>query len=290
MVIETLERLAAGSTTTTTRSSSSTTTPTDPALWQPGRGVLRAARTHQVPPPRGLARVQVRRAQPRADAVTDPRAERDRRRRRGLPGASPTSSPSARRSSAIPRSSFVQTPQDYRDWRAAPYFRRLYYSYGYFFDVSQRSRNERNGAIFGGTMGLIRRSRARGRGRLGRVVHHRGRRAVAAAAQGGRPRDPRRPLLRLRRHAADVRGPQAAALPLVLRRESRSCACTGARCCRVAAPMRTGSDPAQRWAYLVGGTPVVRRPGRPCCSRSSSSRAPSTLRWGRAWWSGGSRA
>ena len=57
-----------------------------------------------------------------------------------------------------PAISFVQTPQDYRDWRVAPYFRRLYYSYGYFFDVSQRSRNERNGAIFGGTMGLIRRS------------------------------------------------------------------------------------------------------------------------------------
>ncbi len=53
---------------------------------------------------------------------------------------------------------FVQTPQDYRGWEDAPYFRRLYYSYGYFFDVSQRSRNERNGAIFGGTMGLIRRS------------------------------------------------------------------------------------------------------------------------------------
>ncbi|HJQ07756.1 MAG TPA: glycosyltransferase [Nocardioides sp.] len=57
-----------------------------------------------------------------------------------------------------PTVSFVQTPQDYRDWEQASYFRRLYYSYGYFFDVSQRSRNERNGAIFGGTMGLIRRS------------------------------------------------------------------------------------------------------------------------------------
>jgi cellulose synthase/poly-beta-1,6-N-acetylglucosamine synthase-like glycosyltransferase len=57
-----------------------------------------------------------------------------------------------------PEVAFVQTPQDYREWDAAPYFRRLYYSYGYFFDVSQRSRNERNGAIFGGTMGLIRRS------------------------------------------------------------------------------------------------------------------------------------
>lgn len=59
---------------------------------------------------------------------------------------------------ADPDVSFVQTPQDYRDWRVSAYFRRLYHSYGYFFDVSQRSRNERNGAIFGGTMGLIRRS------------------------------------------------------------------------------------------------------------------------------------
>ncbi|MDP3969365.1 MAG: glycosyltransferase, partial [Nocardioides sp.] len=53
---------------------------------------------------------------------------------------------------------FVQTPQDYRDWEESAYFRRLYHSYAYFFEVSQRSRSERNGAIFGGTMGLIRRS------------------------------------------------------------------------------------------------------------------------------------
>lgn len=57
-----------------------------------------------------------------------------------------------------PELAFVQTPQDYRDWRTDPYFRRLYFSYRYFFDVSQRSRNERDGAIFGGTMGLIRRA------------------------------------------------------------------------------------------------------------------------------------
>jgi len=63
-----------------------------------------------------------------------------------------------------PRVAFVQTPQDYRDWEGAAYFRRLYYSYGYFFDVSQKSRNERNGAIFGGTMGLIRRSALEGVG------------------------------------------------------------------------------------------------------------------------------
>jgi cellulose synthase/poly-beta-1,6-N-acetylglucosamine synthase-like glycosyltransferase len=51
---------------------------------------------------------------------------------------------------------FIQAPQDYRDWRASAYLRRLYYSYRYFFAVSQPSRNERDGAIFAGTMGLIR--------------------------------------------------------------------------------------------------------------------------------------
>ena len=58
---------------------------------------------------------------------------------------------------AEPELGFVQTPQDYRDWEQAAYYRRLYYSYSYFFAISQSSRNERDGAIFGGTMGLIRR-------------------------------------------------------------------------------------------------------------------------------------
>ncbi|HEX6526657.1 MAG TPA: glycosyltransferase [Streptosporangiaceae bacterium] len=52
---------------------------------------------------------------------------------------------------------FVQAPQDYRGWESARYYRRLYYSYKYFFSVSQPSRNEHDGAIFAGTMGLIRR-------------------------------------------------------------------------------------------------------------------------------------
>jgi cellulose synthase/poly-beta-1,6-N-acetylglucosamine synthase-like glycosyltransferase len=52
---------------------------------------------------------------------------------------------------------FIQAPQDYRDWKQAPFYRRLYYSYKYFFAVTQPSRNERDGAIFAGTMGLIRR-------------------------------------------------------------------------------------------------------------------------------------
>jgi hypothetical protein len=58
---------------------------------------------------------------------------------------------------ADPWIGFVQTPQDYRGWQAARYYRRLYYSYKYFFAVSQPSRNEYDGAIFVGTMGLIRR-------------------------------------------------------------------------------------------------------------------------------------
>ncbi|MDX6358976.1 MAG: hypothetical protein QOH37_2030 [Nocardioidaceae bacterium] len=58
---------------------------------------------------------------------------------------------------ADPELGFIQAPQDYREWEGAPFFRRLYYSYKYFFAVSQPSRNERDGAIFAGTMGLIRR-------------------------------------------------------------------------------------------------------------------------------------
>jgi cellulose synthase/poly-beta-1,6-N-acetylglucosamine synthase-like glycosyltransferase len=58
---------------------------------------------------------------------------------------------------ADPWVGFIQAPQDYRGWTHARYYRRLYYSYKYFFAVSQPSRNERDGAIFAGTMGLIRR-------------------------------------------------------------------------------------------------------------------------------------
>jgi cellulose synthase/poly-beta-1,6-N-acetylglucosamine synthase-like glycosyltransferase len=58
---------------------------------------------------------------------------------------------------ADPWVGFTQAPQDYRGWHRSRYYRRLYYSYQYFFAVSQPSRNERDGAIFAGTMGLIRR-------------------------------------------------------------------------------------------------------------------------------------
>jgi len=58
---------------------------------------------------------------------------------------------------ADPWIGFVQAPQDYRGWQQAAYYRRLYHSYRYFFSISQPARNERDGAIFAGTMGLIRR-------------------------------------------------------------------------------------------------------------------------------------
>jgi cellulose synthase/poly-beta-1,6-N-acetylglucosamine synthase-like glycosyltransferase len=57
-----------------------------------------------------------------------------------------------------PRVAFVQTPQDYRDYRpgSTVYQRACYHAYRYFFDLSMPSRSERNAIIFGGTMGLIR--------------------------------------------------------------------------------------------------------------------------------------
>lgn len=59
---------------------------------------------------------------------------------------------------ADPGVAFVQTPQDYRDYRpdSTFYQRACYHAYRYFFDLSMPSRNERNAIIFGGTMGLIR--------------------------------------------------------------------------------------------------------------------------------------
>ncbi len=57
-----------------------------------------------------------------------------------------------------PKIAFVQTPQDYRDFdKNDPYEMACYHAYQYFFKVSMATRNERNGIIFGGTMGLLRR-------------------------------------------------------------------------------------------------------------------------------------
>ena len=59
---------------------------------------------------------------------------------------------------ANPEVAFVQTPQHYRDWQDSAYLRGLFHAYRYFFDVNMVSRARVNAIIFGGTMGLIRRS------------------------------------------------------------------------------------------------------------------------------------
>jgi cellulose synthase/poly-beta-1,6-N-acetylglucosamine synthase-like glycosyltransferase len=57
-----------------------------------------------------------------------------------------------------PRVAFLQTPQDYREYEGNAYLEACYDAYKYFFEVSMPSRNEHNAIIFGGTMGLIRKS------------------------------------------------------------------------------------------------------------------------------------
>jgi cellulose synthase/poly-beta-1,6-N-acetylglucosamine synthase-like glycosyltransferase len=56
------------------------------------------------------------------------------------------------------RLAFLQTPQDYREYKGNPYFTACYDAYRYFFSTSMPSRNERDSIIFAGTMGLLRRS------------------------------------------------------------------------------------------------------------------------------------
>lgn len=57
-----------------------------------------------------------------------------------------------------PALAFVQTPQDYRQFEGNRYLTDCLHAYAYFFAVSMPARNEDNASIFGGTMGVIRRS------------------------------------------------------------------------------------------------------------------------------------
>jgi cellulose synthase/poly-beta-1,6-N-acetylglucosamine synthase-like glycosyltransferase len=59
---------------------------------------------------------------------------------------------------ADPQVAFIQAPQDYRDYEKGTFSEAIYYGYEYFFKVPMPVRNERNAIIFGGTMGLIRKS------------------------------------------------------------------------------------------------------------------------------------
>jgi glycosyltransferase involved in cell wall biosynthesis len=65
---------------------------------------------------------------------------------------------------ADPQVAFVQTPQDYREYKGDAYLTSCYDAYRYFFATSMPSRNERNSIIFAGTMGLLRRSVLEGLG------------------------------------------------------------------------------------------------------------------------------
>lgn len=58
---------------------------------------------------------------------------------------------------ADPDLGFVQTPQDYHDWEDDTYLTACHDAYEYSYAVTMRSRNERDGSIFAGTVGLIRR-------------------------------------------------------------------------------------------------------------------------------------
>ncbi len=57
-----------------------------------------------------------------------------------------------------PKVAFLQTPQDYREYQGNRFQEACYDAYKYFFDLSMPVRNEHNAIIFGGTMGLIRKS------------------------------------------------------------------------------------------------------------------------------------
>src|SRR6185437_690986 len=98
--------------------------------------------------------------------------------------------------------------------------------------------------------------------RLGRVVHHRGRRTVAAAAAGRLARAARGPVLGPRDHAADLRGTQRPALPVVLRRHPDPAHALAVNDARPPPPSEPhGRRPA---LGLPGGRhSVVRGPARP---------------------------
>ncbi len=83
-----------------------------------------------------------------------------------------------------PRIAIVQAPQDYRDADQSAFKAMCYAEYRGFFHIGMITRNERNAIIQHGTMTMVRRAQL-ARCALGRVVHHRGRRARPAHLRGG---------------------------------------------------------------------------------------------------------
>ena len=77
------------------------------------------------------------------------------------------------------RIAIVQAPQDYRDADQSAFKAMCYAEYRGFFHIGMITRNERNAIIQHGTMTMVRRTQLE-QLPLGRVVHHRGRRARPA--------------------------------------------------------------------------------------------------------------
>ena len=153
---------------------------------------------------------------------------------------------------ADPWIGFVQAPQDYRDWRQARYYRRLYYSYKYFFAVSQPSRNEHDGAIFAGTMGLIRRVALDELGGWDEWCITEDAELSLRLLRAGLARAARGPVLGPRDHAADLRGAQGPAVPVVLRRHPDPAHALAVDDARPPAAGQNHLTAGQRWAYLAG--------------------------------------
>ena len=121
-------------------------------------------------------------------------------------------------------------------------------------------------------------ARARGRRRMGRVVHHRGRRAVAANPARRVVRAARRPVVRPGDHAADLRGPEGPTVPLVLRGDPDP---PPALALDAAGPEsgRTVSASASAgptFAARSSGTETCSH----CCSSSACSWAPANIVFG----------
>ena len=135
---------------------------------------------------------------------------------------------------------FVQAPQDYRGWQRVAVLPAAVLLLPVLLlglpAVAERAGRgdlrRHDGADPPGGAGSA--------GRLGRVVHHRGRRAVAAAAARGLARPARGPVLGPGHHAADLRGAEGAAVPVVLRRHPDPADALALAAARPRPPGRTG--------------------------------------------------
>ena len=230
----------------------------------PGRVLVPAARRH-VQAPGELAWLQVGRAQLRAAAPHRPGRRDHRRRRLRLPGRAGVAArlrAALRRPVDRVRAGAAGLP------RLAP--RPLLPAALLLLQVllrrlpalKERARRRDLRRHHGPDQeGRPRRAR-----RLGRMVHHRRRGDLAQAAPRGLVRHARRRVRRPRDHAADVRGAQGPAVPLVLRRHPAAAHALEVPAPRPGDEQRTTCRPAS-----AGPTCPARCSGTATCSGCCSS-------------------